>query len=157
MILKNLIETDFINYKKTCMTLEFPYCSFKCNKEYGNTICHNSSIIELPDIDVNVDSIIDRYLNNPLTQAVVMQGLEPMDSFNDVTEFIGKFRCRCTDDIVIYTGYTKCEIKEEIDILKKWNNIIIKFGRFVPNQEKHYDEVLGVELASNNQYAEKIS
>ena len=41
--------------------------------------------------------------------------------------------------------------------LKQYDNIIIKFGRFIPNQEKHYDEVLGVELASPNQYARRIS
>ena len=157
MILKGILNSDCINYKKISTVLEFPYCSFKCNKECGKEVCHNSQIIELPNVDVSIDSIIDRYLADDLTQAVVMQGLEPMDSFTDVVEFINKFRCRCSDDIVIYTGYTKCEIKEEINILKKWNNIIIKYGRFVPNQEKHYDEVLGVELASNNQYAEKIS
>ena len=39
----------------------------------------------------------------------------------------------------------------------KWENIIIKFGRYIPNQEKHYDDVLGIELASDNQYAEVIS
>ena len=42
-------------------------------------------------------------------------------------------------------------------ILKKYSNIIIKFGRFIPNQKPHYDPVLGVELASDNQYGEKIS
>ena len=36
-------------------------------------------------------------------------------------------------------------------------NIIIKFGRFIPNQEGHYDEVLGINLASKNQFGEKIS
>ena len=41
-------------------------------------------------------------------------------------------------------------------ILKKYKNIIVKFGRFIPNQEKQYDEVLGVYLASNNQYGEKL-
>jgi hypothetical protein len=41
--------------------------------------------------------------------------------------------------------------------LKSFSNIIIKFGRFIPNQEPHYDEVLGVKLASDNQYARRIS
>ena len=38
-----------------------------------------------------------------------------------------------------------------------YSNIIIKFGRFIPNREPHFDEVLGVNLASNNQYAKRIS
>ena len=35
-------------------------------------------------------------------------------------------------------------------------NIIIKFGRFIPNRPSRYDEVLGVELASDNQFAKRI-
>ena len=61
------------------------------------------------------------------------------------------------DDIIIYTGYDKNEIEDQIMILKKYKNIIVKFGRYVPGQQAHFDKVLGVELASDNQYAEKIS
>ena len=39
---------------------------------------------------------------------------------------------------------------------RKYKNIIVKFGRYVPNQPAHYDEVLGVYLASDNQYAEQL-
>ena len=64
----------------------------------------------------------------------------------------------CDDDFVIYTGYTEEELNNkdnnEINFLyenlKNYKNIIIKFGRFIPNQDSHYDEVLGIELASNN-------
>ena len=62
----------------------------------------------------------------------------------------------CFDDIVIYTGYNKDEVKEYIYWLSDFSNIIIKFGRYIPNQEKHFDEILGVYLSSDNQYAEKI-
>ena len=40
--------------------------------------------------------------------------------------------------------------------LSKFANVIIKFGRFIPNQKPHFDEVLGVELASPNQYAVEL-
>lgn len=66
-------------------------------------------------------------------------------------------RVSTQDDIVIYTGYYKEEIKEYIDKLRVYPNIIIKFGRYIPNQEKHYEEELGIYLASDNQYAERIS
>ena len=33
--------------------------------------------------------------------------------------------------------------------------IAIKYGRFIPNQETHFDSMLGVTLASPNQYAKK--
>ena len=61
------------------------------------------------------------------------------------------------DDIVIYTGYYKNEILEEVNILSQYPNIIIKFGRYIPNSTPIHDRILGVTLASNNQYAIKIS
>ena len=98
----------------------------------------------------------------PITKAIVLGGLEPFDSFGDLCGFVDYVRIFTEDDIVIYTGYTEEEYNsEKWRVLRKWlkrfPNIIIKFGRFIPNQEKHYDEVLGVELASPNQYARRIS
>ena len=75
-------------------------------------------------------------------------------------DLIGEVRGRgCDDDIVIYTGYTEEELIENDTFKKvcKYKNIIIKFGRFIPNQEPHYDEVLGVKLVSDNQYAKKVT
>lgn len=63
----------------------------------------------------------------------------------------------CNDDIVIYTGYTPEEVEEEVKLLSEFENIIIKFGRFRPSQTPHYDDVLGINLVSDNQYAVKIS
>jgi hypothetical protein len=58
---------------------------------------------------------------------------------------------------VIYTGYSSTEIDQKrTQLSRAFDNIIIKFGRYRPGQEKHKDEVLGVELASDNQYAERI-
>ena len=159
MILKGLIDTDIVNYKKTSMVLEFPFCSFKCDKECGQQVCQNSALATAPIIDVDIDDVIQRYIDNPMTEAIVCQGLEPFDSWKDLCNFIIDFRTlyRRDDDIVIYTGYNKEEVKDKIDVL--WHffpNIIVKFGRYVPGQQPHYDELLGVNLASDNQYAEKI-
>lgn len=158
MILKGIIDTDTINYKKISMVLEFPICNgFKCDKECGRQVCQNSALATAPNIEVNPTDIIKHYIDNPITQAVCCQGLEPCDTFADLYTFISLFRSICDDDIVVYTGYTKCEIADKVEILSQFPNIIIKFGRYVPNQQPHYDEVLGVDLASDNQYAERIS
>ena len=58
---------------------------------------------------------------------------------------------------MIYTGYYKEEIIYKINWLKNYDNIVVKFGRFIPGHKKHYDNVLGIELASDNQHAEVIS
>ena len=157
MIVKGIIDEDFVNYKKPCMTIEFPYCSFKCDKECGLPVCQNSTLANSPDIRINSADIVERYINNPITEAIVYQGLEPLDSWTDLLSLTRTIREQTDDDIVIYTGYTKCEIRDSLEQLKKYPNIIVKYGRFVPNQRPHFDEVLGVELASNNQFAEKIS
>ena len=153
MKIKGLITEDFVNYKKASMTIIFPYCTFKCGKDY----CQNSSLAKTPIIEISIDDLVNRYINNPITEAVVMQGLEPFDSWNDLKEFVQKLREYNNDDIVIYTGYYKEEIADKLSLLSKYKNIVIKYGRYIPCQEKHYDEVLGVYLISDNQYAEKIS
>ena len=157
MKLKGIIYEDFINYKKISLTLMTPYCSFKCNTEYGKEICHNTSLEKSLIFNLNDQKIIKNYLNNPITEAIVFQGLEPFDSWDEILNMITLFRNYSTDDIVIYTGYNKEEIQDKINILKNFANIIIKFGRYIPNQKPHYDKVLGVNLTSNNQYGEKIS
>ena len=114
--------------------------------------------------EIDDDELIRRYLDNNLTQAIVFGGLDPMDTFGDLWYFLLKLRrtYKCDDDVVIYTGYTYDELMHRKGIsrileLRRFPNIIIKFGRYIPGQEPHYDEVLGVKLASDNQYAEKIS
>ena len=157
MILKGIIDEDFINYRKPSMVLEFSSCNFKCDKECGMQVCQNSKLALAPNINVSIDYFILRYANNPITEAIVMQGLEPFDSLKDLTEFIARFRKCCDDDIVIYTGYKEEEISNLITMfLEGLPNIIIKFGRYIPNQQTHYDDVLGVSLASDNQYAKRI-
>lgn len=153
MIIKKIIDEDFTNYKKPSMFICTPCCTMKCGKE----LCQNSPWLKQPNIEIDPIDIIQRYENNELTQAVVLAGLDPMDSWADLYSFIFLFRSVTNDDIVVYTGYTKCEIADKVEILSQFPNIIIKFGRYIPNQQPHYDEVLGVDLASDNQYAERIS
>ena len=153
MKIKGLISEDFVNYKKPAMTIMFPRCTFKCGEGY----CQNSPLVKAENIELDVSDIVARYLNNPITESVVMQGLEPFDSWNDLIEFVKQLRESTDDDIVIYTGYYKEEIIDKVEILRKYKNIIIKFGRFLYNDKPIFDDVLGVTLASSNQYAERIS
>ena len=159
MKIKGIITEDFINYKKPAMVIEFPYCNFKCYKECGMQVCQNSSLVNSPTYDIPINKIVLHYLKNDITEAIVMQGLEPFDSVDDLFDLIREFKYYTNDDVIIYTGYTEDELisKNIINAMQKmYNNIIIKFGRFIPNQSQHYDETLGVILTSPNQYAKKI-
>lgn len=168
MKVKGIIDEDFINYKKPAMIIEFPYCSFKCDKECGRAVCQNSPLANEPNIEIEHNKIINRFFENDISEAIVFQGLEPLDSFKDVLKllailYLPAFAAKQID-VVIYTGYTKEELQNKIykdnisylDKLKKYKNIIIKYGRYIPDQKPHYDEVLGVNLASDNQYAERL-
>ena len=157
MIIKQLLDEDFINYKKPSMFIGFPSCSWKCDKECGMQVCQNSALASSSIKNIGFKTIVNRYINNPITSSVVCGGLEPFDTWNDLYGLVTYLRTSIQDDIVIYTGYYKEEIKEYIDKLKVFPNIIVKFGRYIPNHEKHFDEVLGIYLASDNQYAERIS
>lgn len=154
--LKGVVFEDFVNYKKPSMYLAFPKCDFKCDRECGRAVCQNSQLANSENISVNIQRLVEKYLKGDIAKAVVCGGLEPLDSFEQLYAFIKYFRVFKDDDIVIYTGYTEEEVKRKIGPLKKYNNIIVKFGRFIPDQPSHYDEVLGVKLASPNQYGKKI-
>lgn len=157
MKLINIIDYDICNYKDPSMFLIFPFCSFKCDKEYGNPVCQNSSLAREPIIEIKSIDLIQKYIRNPLTHAVVCGGLEPFDSWEDLWVFCCVFRGFSNDPIIIYTGYKEEEIQAQLKILAPLGNIIVKFGRFIPNSLHIFDTVLGVELASNNQYAKNIS
>lgn len=157
MKLKGLIEEDAVNYKKTSMCLIFSFCSFKCDLEAGCQICQNSALASAPILNVSVNTIVDRYIKNDLTHAIVMAGLEPFDSFDELLELVKVLREVTQDDCVIYTGYTEEEVADKINQLKVYPNIIVKFGRFRPGEKPHLDPILQVPLASSNQYAKVIS
>ena len=156
---KGIIFDDFVNYKVPCMTIESPFCDFKCDKECGMQVCQNGPLATASIINVDINIIIETYLKDDITKAVCFQGLEPFNSWEETYEFIYRFRRQYNikDDIVIYTGYKEEELQSKLIQLKTFENIIIKFGRFIPNQESHFDDVLGVKLASPNQYARRIS
>ena len=159
MKLKGIIDYDCTNYKEPVLTLEFPYCDFKCDKLNGCQICQNSSLILEPDIEIPFTKIWEMYKENPLTKGFCFQGLEPLYDKNETLHLIIFIReiCHCNDPIIIYTGYNKTESIDFLEQIPKYKNIIIKWGRFIMNQKPHYDDILGVNLASDNQYAEKIN
>lgn len=158
MIIKGIQDEDFVNYKLPSMVVLFPKCTFKCDKECGEQVCHNSKLATATNVNIGTHTLMCRYMRNPITQALVCAGLEPFDSFDDLIELIKAFRWEysCNDAIVIYTGYTKEEISDKVNLLLGFDNIIIKYGRFVPDQIPHTDPLLGVKLASDNQYAEYV-
>ena len=161
MRVKMVVDEDFTNYKKPAMFIGTISCGGKCCTEAGIplSVCQNDGWRSCAPVVLSDREICMRYLANPLTNAIVIGGLEPFEQAKEVRKLIWMLRnvFSCNDDVVIYTGYTQDEIEDEVRLLSEFENIIIKFGRFRPNQTPHRDEVLGVNLVSDNQYAVKIS
>lgn len=160
MKLVNLIQEDFTNYKYPSMFLGFPYCTGKCNLDNKCIVCQNENLHNAEKIEISIPEIVELYKNNNISKAIVCGGLEPFDSPVDLIHLIESLRKITNDDIVIYTGYEEDETQASIIVqnikLLKVHNIVIKFGRYFKGDEPHYDEVLGVKLASNNQYGKRI-
>lgn len=161
MRVKTVVDEDFTNYKKASMFIGTVSCGGKCCVEAGIpfSVCQNDGWRSCAPITVSDKGLCQRYLGNPVTSAIVFGGLEPMEQFDELCAFLSTLRCEfsCGDDVVIYTGYNADEIQQQLEMLRKYGNIIVKFGRYRPNEKPHLDEALGVRLASDNQYAVRIS
>jgi len=160
MKVKSIVAEDFCNYKYPSMFIVSSICDWKCCLEQGLDIdvCQNAAINSYPVYNIDDEIIYKQFANNPITKAVVVGGLEPFLQFDELVRLISMFRYYgelC--DFVIYTGYYPEEIQSEIETLKRFRNIVVKFGRYVPNSTQVYDEILGVTLASGNQFARRIS
>lgn len=157
MRVKEIIYEDYVNYRKPSLFIGVCKCDWKCCREDTECKCQNQGFANYPVVEVDDEKLIREYINNPLTHAVVFGGLEPILQWDEILSFIKLFRNQCDDDIVIYTGYFPEEIKQQINDVKQYKNIIIKFGRYHPKGVPHYDDVLGVELSNKEQFALKIS
>lgn len=160
MHLKGITVEDFCNYKKPSLFLSTAECDFKCCIEQGLdiSICQNSPTASAPTIELNNESIYKLFIESNITKAVVIGGLEPFLQFSEVIDLVSYFREMGEDcTFVIYTGYYPNEILHEVCELSRLDNIVIKFGRYIPNSNPIFDEVLGINLASSNQFAERIT
>ena len=161
MLVKMIRDEDYSSYKEVSMLIAFPYCNFKCCTDLNRSIamCQNSPIARMPSIDVDPAEVWERYNKNVITHSIVCGGLEPIESIGDLVHLLSVFRDQqhCFDPFIIYTGFMEHEISSEVNLLSSFSNIIMKFGRYVPAQTSHFDPLLGVTLASPNQYAKRIS
>lgn len=161
MRVKTIADEDFVNYRKPAMFIGTISCGGKCCVEGGFplSVCQNDGWRNCHPVKIPDFKIVKRYLQNRISQAIVIGGLEPIEQIDEVVELIRTLRndFNCHDDVVIYTGYYPDEIADIINNLKLFDNVVIKFGRYIPNIKSRFDEVLGVTLASENQYAVRIS
>ena len=157
--IKGIVEEDFTQYRRPTMVVLFPTCTFKCDKENKCDLCQNAKLLQEPDILVDPKAIAERYTRNSITEGFVFSGMEPFDSTEDLYSLLSNIREVTEDVVIIYTGYTYAELIDRGDIkkLREYRNIVLKVGRFVPNRPSRFDNVLGVTLSSDNQFAIQLT
>ena len=152
-------ECDLVNYKDpTFMIASGISCTFKCERECGERVCQTHPRLKEEVINYTISNAIWRYDRQSLSTSITFQGLEPLDNIIQLIWFLVEFRKNHNDKVIIWTGYTEDECEPFINLLKELNisNIIIKFGRYVPNKESHFDELLGVILSNPEQYSKEF-
>lgn len=160
MRVRGVVEEDFINYRLPSMFITSCFCDFKCCTEHGLDIgvCQNAPLVQSEIREVSDYVIYQHFASNPITKAVVIGGMEPIMQFDEVKALLKLFRDNGDkSDFVIYTGYYPGEIRDELHALERFENVVVKFGRFIPDVPGRYDDVLGIELSSDNQFAIRIS
>ena len=160
MKILKLVDERLSDYRLPTLMIVAVSCDWKCAKDahFPEALCQNHQWKDVEPIDATPQEIYEAFVRNPITQGLLFGGLEPFRQFEEMLDVIRYFRSQnSTAPIVIYTGYREDEIKDEVLILSGFPNIIVKFGRYVPRQAAHLDPVLGVKLASDNQYAKLIS
>ena len=160
MRVKGIIEEDFVNYKTPSMFINTCFCDFKCCTELGLDIgvCQNAPLAQANIVEISDSTIYEHFVANPITKAVVVGGMEPLAQAGEIISLIKLFRKNgCENPFVLYTGYYPSEIVTELSKLRAFPNVIVKYGRFIPDRPSVFSEVLGVWLASDNQFAEQIS
>ena len=138
------------DYKEVGILLASPVCHNNCKN------CQNSHLKNREPNTYCVEDLINEIKNNKFVKSVIFGGLDCFDSFDETLNFISKFREISNEDIVLYTGKTENMLIDKLNILKKYENIYVKFGEYLENSEKIFDEIGGIWLASSNQYFKKL-
>lgn len=174
MRIRAIKPDDFTNYHDpegwSSLFVGMGACDWKCCIAAGIPIetCQNSELARAPIVEVDATDLLRRYALE--SGSVVVGGLEPFNDMGSLKELATAYRNFVDyidsektelDKFVVYTGYNPDEVIDSVEeiynIVKTRLTFIVKFGRFVPGHKPHADKVLGVDLASDNQYARVIT
>ncbi len=160
MNIKGIKDEVFNDYNKISMLIICPKCTVRCYAENNlpPETCQNNHLHKTPTYNIDNQKIIERYLSNPLTEAIIFGGLDSWDSVEEILIFINDFRKVCNDDIVLYTGryITEDIVQKHLHKFNGLCNVYIKFGRYIPSLKPIVDKLTNVTLASSNQYFYKV-
>lgn len=147
---RSLVDEDTGHYKETSFFIETSLAPLSLDEGF------NFSMKVARLLSWN---LISHYMDNPLMTAIVFKGDEPFQQYEGIFHFIKLLREDrfCMDTVVIYSDLSRADIHEEVERLKIFPNIIVKFEPHIREYPPYFDNLLGATLSSDNQYALKIS
>lgn len=153
MEIKGVIWEDFNNYRLPSLFIGTSSCPHNCEG------CQNEALKLVKGVKVTNAFLIDAYVNNPITKAIVLGGLDPLMTFEDTYSFVKDVRKRgINDTIIIYTGFKEEVVDHWVEkLVALGGHLVVKYGKYIKGHEPHMDSVLGVRLASDNQYAKEYN
>lgn len=143
----------FQDYKDSAILFSAIDCDWKCCREYGQSICQNQKMHGQREVILPFSRVLETICNS-YTDAVIFGGLEPMLQADELVQCIEYLRQQgMSRPIIIYTGYYPHEINTDTLIRLANCHVIMKFGRYDPSYEPKFDDILGITLASGNQFS----
>lgn len=145
------VRETITDYRKSTLYLCGYICTLGCKDCFHNELKKNHPTT------LSIEKLFTDYISTTSCDAILFSGLNWLEQIEELFVLIHYIRSNhINKDIVIYTGYDKHEISDKIAMLSKFDNIIIKYGRFDATLPPRYDDVLGITLASSNQWAELL-
>ena len=142
----------FQDYKRSAVMFSAISCDWKCCKEAGRDVCQNMKLTKGEIVVLSFDRAL-KMVKDSITDAVLFAGLEPLLQADELVQFIEYLRQKgISKPIVIYTGYYPEEINQETLLRLAKCQVVMKFGRYIPDRPSRFDEILGITLASDNQF-----
>ena len=83
--IKSILSESFVDYKKCSMLICGCTCTFKCGKE----LCQNSQLAKSQTKEIDVEKIVEEYMKNDLTSAIVFRRVRMVRS---IFRTIGMYR-----------------------------------------------------------------
>lgn len=117
--------------------------------------CFHQDRFDLPIIEEESSSIIDRVLEGSYTNGIVLGGFEWMEQYDEMINLIEEAR-GANLEVILFTHYTAEEISEYYSELLNYKGVYVKCGEYDKKCLSATYTSYGVPLASTNQAIYKI-
>lgn len=113
--------------------------------------CFNQHIKELETIEMDSEEIVNKVLENPFNEGIILAGLEWSLQEEELRELVSLARKKGLK-VMIYSGLSEEEFKKKLpDIYELKGNMYFKFGNYDESLKVNDNIQYDIKLATSNQ------